>query len=107
MVSSRKRNIEEIDVVEREEPTLLHRIRSQWQFANLCQWIFLFGKVVKIDDSLDTEVSCLPFPTVLTNFAITDPRCHRISKPNASSQTLPCSRTLAWLFSSSYRRTEA
>ncbi|KAL3295816.1 PHD-finger domain-containing protein [Colletotrichum asianum] len=55
MVSSRKRTIEEIDDVQREEPTLLHRIRSQWQFANLCQWIFLFGKVVKIDDSLDTE----------------------------------------------------
>ncbi|KAH0424794.1 PHD-finger domain-containing protein [Colletotrichum camelliae] len=55
MVSSRKRAIEEIDDVQREEPTLLHRIRSQWQFANLCQWIFLFGKVVKIDDNLDTE----------------------------------------------------
>ncbi|KAI8295819.1 Histone-lysine N-methyltransferase ASH1L [Colletotrichum sp. SAR11_240] len=55
MVSSRKRTIEEIDDIQREEPTLLHRIRSQWQFANLCQWIFLFGKVVKIDDSLDTE----------------------------------------------------
>ncbi|KAF9869813.1 PHD-finger domain-containing protein [Colletotrichum karsti] len=54
MVSSRKRTIQETDD-HLEEPTLLHRIRNQWQFANLCQWIYLFGKVVKIDDSLDTE----------------------------------------------------
>ncbi|KAL0936640.1 PHD-finger domain-containing protein [Colletotrichum truncatum] len=41
--------------MQRNGPSLLHRIRNQWQFANLCQWIYLFGKVVKIDDNLDTE----------------------------------------------------
>ncbi len=27
-----------------------------WQFANLCQWIYLFGKAVKINDDIDIEV---------------------------------------------------
>ncbi|KAK1598079.1 PHD-finger domain-containing protein [Colletotrichum navitas] len=56
MLSSRKRTLHGAeDVIQKEEPSLLHRIRHQWQFANLCQWIYLFGKVVKIDDNLDTE----------------------------------------------------
>ncbi|KAK1964550.1 PHD-finger domain-containing protein [Colletotrichum sublineola] len=54
MLSSRKRTLQEAEDVQKE-PSLLHRIRHQWQFANLCQWIYLFGKVVKIDDNLDTE----------------------------------------------------
>ncbi|GKT39954.1 reticulocyte-binding protein 2 a [Colletotrichum spaethianum] len=55
MVSSRKRTLQEAEDATHDEPSLLHRIRNQWQFANLCQWIYLFGKVVKIDDNLDTE----------------------------------------------------
>lgn len=39
-----------------EPPSLLHRIRNMWQFANLCQWIYIFGKAAKIDDSIDIEV---------------------------------------------------
>ncbi|KAK8056322.1 hypothetical protein PG993_001549 [Apiospora rasikravindrae] len=39
-----------------KEASLLHRIRNMWQFANLFQWIYLFGKVVKIDDSIDIDV---------------------------------------------------
>ncbi|KAK8138664.1 hypothetical protein PG984_002044 [Apiospora sp. TS-2023a] len=39
-----------------QETSLLHRIRNMWQFANLFQWIYLFGKVVKIDDSIDIDV---------------------------------------------------
>jgi hypothetical protein len=30
-----------------------------WQFANLCQWIYIFGKAIKLDDSVDIEVSSL------------------------------------------------
>jgi hypothetical protein len=30
-----------------------------WQFANLAQWLFLFGKAVKIDDDMDIEVGVL------------------------------------------------
>lgn len=35
---------------------LLQRIRHMWQFANLCQWIYIFGKAAKIDESLEIEV---------------------------------------------------
>ncbi|KAK1978263.1 PHD-finger domain-containing protein [Colletotrichum cereale] len=55
MLSSRKRTLQEAEDVAQKEPSLLYMIRNQWQFANLCQWIYLFGKVVKIDDNLDTE----------------------------------------------------
>ena len=39
-----------------KEPGLLERIRNMWQFANLAQWIFLFGKAVKLEEDLDIEV---------------------------------------------------
>ncbi|KAH7026511.1 uncharacterized protein B0I36DRAFT_433934 [Microdochium trichocladiopsis] len=39
----------------KEEPSMLQKIRNTWHFANLYQWICLFGKVVKIDDSLDVD----------------------------------------------------
>ena len=35
----------------------LQRIRSMWQFANLCQWIYIFGDAASIDDSVDVDVS--------------------------------------------------
>lgn len=37
--------------------SLLKRIRSTWEFSNLMQYIFIFGKVVKIDEDLTIEVS--------------------------------------------------
>lgn len=43
-----------------KEPGLLERIRNMWEFANLAQWIFLFGKAVKIDEDIDIEV-CVTF----------------------------------------------
>lgn len=39
-----------------KEVPQLQRVRNLWQFANLFQWIFLFGKVVKIDESIDIDV---------------------------------------------------
>lgn len=38
------------------EPSLLERIQNMWEFANLAQWIFIFGRAVKIDDKIDIEV---------------------------------------------------
>lgn len=35
----------------------LHRVRNMWQFANLVQWIYIFGKAAKIDENIDVEVS--------------------------------------------------
>jgi hypothetical protein len=40
-----------------KERSLLDRIRNMWEFANLAQWIFIFGRAVKIDENLDVEVS--------------------------------------------------
>ncbi|KAL2269871.1 hypothetical protein VTJ83DRAFT_2055 [Remersonia thermophila] len=37
------------------QPSILQRIRNMWQFANLYQFIILFGKALKIDDNLDIE----------------------------------------------------
>lgn len=61
MVSSRKRGRQEVEAIEApapvlKEPGLLERMRNMWQFANLAQWIFLFGKVVKLEEDLDIEV---------------------------------------------------
>ena len=41
------------------ERSMIERIRNMWEFANLAQWIFIFGKAVKIDENLDIEVSFL------------------------------------------------
>ncbi len=61
---SRKRTREEMEVDESSsEPSMLTRLRSMWQFASLMQYVYIFGKAVKIDDDLDIEVSlstCLP-----------------------------------------------
>jgi hypothetical protein len=43
-----------------KEPSLLERIRNMWEFANLAQWIFTFGRAVKIDENLDIEVRLHP-----------------------------------------------
>jgi hypothetical protein len=59
---SRKRGRQEMEVVNLpapaapKEPTTLERIRNMWEFANLAEWIFIFGKAVKIDEDLDIEV---------------------------------------------------
>jgi hypothetical protein len=43
-----------------EERPMIERIRNMWEFANLAQWIYIFGKAVKIDENLDIEVHCAP-----------------------------------------------
>ncbi|KAI1375539.1 hypothetical protein F4677DRAFT_109364 [Hypoxylon crocopeplum] len=79
MVSSRKRALRDVepepDTPEpQKELSLLQCIRNTWQFANLFQWIYLFGKVVKIDDNLDIddlEAECLkPRSTVLVDIGL-------------------------------------
>ena len=56
-MGSRKRSREEMDSSEPPtEESLLDKIRSQWEFANLMQYIFVFGKAVKIDEDLTIEV---------------------------------------------------
>lgn len=64
MVSSRKRTLRDVEAEPnvpepRKESSLLHRIRNSWQFANLFQWVYLFGKVVKVDDNIDIDVRAI------------------------------------------------
>ncbi|KAF4445070.1 hypothetical protein F53441_10994 [Fusarium austroafricanum] len=72
---SRKRSLAAIDGEDGEkEPSLQHRIRNMWQFANLCQWIYIFGKAAKIDEAIDVEeieTECLkPNSSVLADIAL-------------------------------------
>jgi hypothetical protein len=60
MVSSKKRGRQEMEDAEpQEERPMIERIRNMWEFANLAQWIYIFGKAVKIDENLDIEVGSL------------------------------------------------
>ena len=45
-----------------QDENMLARLRNMWEFSNLMQYIFIFGKAVKIDDDFDIEVR-----QVLTN----------------------------------------
>ena len=63
MVSSRKRGRQQMEApsspapqAPQKEQGLLHQLRNMWQFANVAQYIFTFGKAVKIDDDFDIEV---------------------------------------------------
>lgn len=57
---ARKRAASEMEAKEPiETPSTLQKLRNMWQFANLAQYISLFGDAVKIDKDFDIEV-CLP-----------------------------------------------
>jgi hypothetical protein len=54
-----------------KEATMLERIRDMWEFANLSQWIFTFGRAVKIDENLDIEVAfSVPQLSTLSRYGI-------------------------------------
>ncbi|KAH0544978.1 hypothetical protein FGG08_000904 [Glutinoglossum americanum] len=53
---SRKRARQEMEAESPpHEPSLLDRIRNMWEFANLGQYLFIFGKAIKVDQDLDIE----------------------------------------------------
>lgn len=54
---SRKRGTQEMEVDEvPREQDLLDQLRNMWEFANLSQWIYLFGRAVKISEDVNIEV---------------------------------------------------
>lgn len=58
MAGTRKRALskaEPEDAPSTKPPSLLQQIRNTWQFANLFQFIMLFGKALKMDDNFDIE----------------------------------------------------
>ncbi|KAK3989193.1 reticulocyte-binding protein 2 a [Cladorrhinum sp. PSN332] len=77
MPAVRKRALQEIASDNAQPPkqqSLLQRIRNMWQFANLYQFIVLFGKALKLDDNLDIgdlEAECLkPGSMALQNIGL-------------------------------------
>jgi hypothetical protein len=57
---SRKRGREEMEDeagASQEEFSTLQKIRNMWEFASLMQYIFFFGKAVKIEE-IEVEVCC-------------------------------------------------
>lgn len=54
---SRKRGREEMESSEpAPEESMLTKLRNTWEFANLMQYIFIFGRAVKIDEDFTIEV---------------------------------------------------
>ena len=39
-----------------QDDTMLIKLRNMWEFSNLMQYIFIFGKAVKIDEDFTIEV---------------------------------------------------
>lgn len=59
----RKRDRAEMESSEsKDDISILDRLRNMWEFSNLMQYIYIFGKAVKIDDDLTIEVH-----TTITN----------------------------------------
>lgn len=66
-MGSRKRNRDEMESSEpAPELSMLDRLRNTWELANLMQYIYIFGKAVKIDEDLMIEV-LLPKTVVLSS----------------------------------------
>ncbi|KAF7716958.1 Uncharacterized protein PECH_000646 [Penicillium ucsense] len=59
---SRSEAIDASEAQNNEAPGLLQQLRSSWQFANVMQYIHIFGKLMKIDEDFgieDLEDECL------------------------------------------------
>lgn len=83
MVSVRKRRHADVEEVPEpaatapppkpEPPTMLSRLRSMWQFSCLCQWLYIFGGLAKLDsiDIDELEAQCLnPHSTTLQEIGL-------------------------------------
>ncbi len=58
---SRKRGREEMELSEPlQHDSMLTKLRNMWEFSNLMQYIYIFGKAVKIDEDFTIEVLLAP-----------------------------------------------
>ena len=56
-MGSRKRNRDEMESSEpAPESGMIDKLRNTWELANLMQYIYIFGRAVKIDEDLTIEV---------------------------------------------------
>ena len=58
----RKRKVQESEAGSSPQSTepvseTLRRLRNMWEFASFMQYLYLFGKAVKVDDDFDIDVS--------------------------------------------------
>jgi hypothetical protein len=78
---------------------LLPRIRNMWQFANLCQWIYIFGDAISINVSIDIEVSekifllCL-YGCMLMQRQYIEAECLKPSSPGLNDIALALLKTV-------------
>ena len=96
MPTARKRSAQELDSnsaqqpEQPEQPSMLQRLRNMWQFANLYQFILLFGSALKLDDNMDIEVGSSRFAIVIPSIVARANHgtvIHsRTWRPNVSSQ---------------------
>lgn len=64
---SRKRDRTEMELSEPAiDRSMLDRLRNMWEFSNLMQYIFIFGKAVKIDEDFTIEVCYFTNASILT-----------------------------------------
>lgn len=56
---------------ETKENETLIALRNMWQFAAFMQYLFLFGKVVKVDEDFDMDVSII---VIMINALVCDER---------------------------------
>jgi hypothetical protein len=81
---SRKRTRSEVDGAPDQRPEengLLNRLRNCWEFANLMQYITIFGKVMKIDEDFGIDVSVI-FPMLLHSSVYRQRRICTICPPS-------------------------
>lgn len=118
-MGSRKRGRDEMEASEpAPESTMLDRLRNTWEFSNIMQYIYIFGRVVKIDEDLTIEVLS---PIEYSIFLVTRERLSylmrhfmliayqlRTLKPNVSNLNHPqYYLTSVWHSSNMSRRIEA
>ncbi len=54
---ARKRDLQELEASDAPKaPSVLDRLRNMWHFANLAQYLFIFGKAVRVDENIGIEV---------------------------------------------------
>lgn len=60
-MASRKRGRDEMESSGlAQDESMLTKLRNMWEFSNLMQYIFIFGRAVKIDEDFDIEVLLAP-----------------------------------------------
>jgi hypothetical protein len=68
---SRKRDRAEMESSEPpKEMGVLDRLRNMWQFANLMQYIFIFGRAVKIDEDFTIDVGTFTHSSALSRLLL-------------------------------------